>query len=413
MLKLKPHQITAISKLKTGSILCGGVGSGKSITSLAYFYTKECGGTFPGLHDKLTAPKKPKDLYIITTAKKRDSFEWEDECSLFALSRDSDSSISGIKVTVDSWNNLHKYTEVKKAFFIFDEQQASGSGSWVKAFLKVTKSNPWIMLSATPGDTWIDYIPVFVANGFYKNRTEFLRRHVVYNLFSPYPKVDHYVETNVLKKHQASILVEMPFEKGTVPHYQDHILQYDEKLFDDVTKKRWNPFEEKPVRDVAELCSLMRKISFSHSSRVDKIKELLQFHPKQIIFYSYDFELEILRKLGDDLGIPWAEYNGHRHQPIPEGDSWIYLVQYSSGDKGWNCIETNCVIFYSLNYSWRIMTQAAGRIDRLNSPYKNLYYHRLMSDSAIDKAILKILAKKQNFNEKKFVEKEFGWGYTR
>lgn len=412
MISLFPHQEAAISKLKTGSILCGGVGSGKSITSLAYFYSRECKGSLPGTGSEFTEPTEPKDLYIITTAKKRDSLEWESECAYFALSRDRDSSVSGIKVTVDSWNNLHKYTDVKGAFFIFDEQRVVGSGTWVKSFIKVTKTNPWILLSATPGDTWMDYIPVFVANGFYKNRTAFLRQHVAFNLFSPYPKVDHYIETTLLKRHETSLLVEMPYNKKTVPHTVDHILSYDEKLFETVTKKRWNPFEEKPIRDVAELCSLMRKISFSDPSRAEKIRELLAVHRKQIIFYSYDFELEILRKLGDELGIPWAEYNGHKHQPVPEGDSWLYFVQYLSGAEGWNCVETNCIVFYSLNYSWRIMTQAAGRIDRLNTPYVNLYYHRLMSDSAIDKAILRTLDIKEKFNESKFVELVYGWGYT-
>jgi len=406
------HQKIAISQLKTGSILCGGVGSGKSIASLAYFYTKECDGNLPGPNSELTAPKNPKDLYIITTAKKRDSLEWEGDCTYFALSSDRDSSVSGIKVTVDSWNNLHKYMEVKGAFFIFDEQRIVGSGAWVKSFIKITKTNPWILLSATPGDTWLDYIPAFVANGFYKNRTEFLRRHVVYNLFSPYPKVDHYVETTLLDKNKKALLVDMSYEKKTIPHNVDHILKYDLAQFETVTKKRWNPFDEKPIKDVAELCALMRKISFSDPSRADKIKELLSTHPKQIIFYSYNFELEILRKLGDSIGITWAEYNGHKHEPVPEGDSWLYFVQYLSGAEGWNCVETNCIVFYSLHYSWRIMTQAAGRIDRLNTPYANLYYHRLMSDSAIDKAILRILDRKEKFNEAKFVERTFGWGYT-
>jgi hypothetical protein len=412
MFSLFPHQITAISKLKTGSILCGGVGSGKSITSLAYFYTRVCGGSLSDIHINMTAPTTPRDLYIITTANKRDKLEWDSEAALFALSRDRDSSISGIQVTVDSWNNIKKYADVKGAFFIFDEQRVVGSGTWVKSFLETTKYNQWILLSATPADTWLDYIPAFVANGFYKNRTEFLRRHVVYNLFSPYPKVDHYVEVTLLDRHKISILVDMPYEKKTVSHTIDHIMVYDKDVFDTVTKKRWNPFEQKPVRDVAELCTLMRKISFSDPSRIEKIKDLLVVHPRQIVFYNYNFELDILRAFGDSLSIPWAEYNGHKHESVPEGDKWLYFVQYTSGAEGWNCVETNCVVFYSLHYSWRIMTQAAGRIDRLNTGYGNLYYHRLYSESEIDKAYLRVLAKKEKFNETKFVETAFGWGYT-
>ena len=49
------------------------------------------------------------------------------------------------------------------------------------------------------------------------------------------------------------------------------------------------------------------------------------------------------------------------------------------------------------------MAQAAGRIDRLNSPYRDLYYYHLKSRSGIDIAISKALGQKKQFNERKFV----------
>ena len=194
--QLDGNQLLALEQLKSGSILCGGVGSGKSRTSLAYFTVKECKGGLNG-----EPMKDPKNLYIITTAKKRDSKEWEDEFPPFPFDE--------IDICIDSWNNIGKYADVKDSFFIFDEQRLVGSGAWVKAFLKISKSNHWILLSATPGDTWMDYIPVFIANGFYKNRTEFIRRHVVYSRFAKFPKVDHYVETGRLLRLRKSILVNM------------------------------------------------------------------------------------------------------------------------------------------------------------------------------------------------------------
>lgn len=412
MIKLFSHQKKALSKLRTGSILCGGVGSGKSITALAYYYTRECKGKIPDGDNVFTEMKTPKDLYIITTAKKRDSLEWEGDCLYFMLSSDRENSVSGVQVTVDSWNNLDKYVGIKGAFFIFDEQKVSGSGSWVRSFLKVTKLNSWILLSATPGDTWMNYIPVFVANGFYNNRTEFLRRHVVFNLYSPYPKVDHYVEVPLLESHAKALLVEMPVEKKTIRHTENHILDYDKALFETVTKKRWHPYENRPIRDVAELCALMRKVVSIDKSRQEKLKELLAIHAKIIVFYNFNYELDILRQLAVDLKVEVAEYNGYKHQPVPEGENWLYLVQYTSGSEAWNCIETNCIVFYSLNYAYWVMTQAEGRIDRINTPYVNLYYHRFTSDSLIDKSIEATLVKKEVFNERKFVEKTLRWGYT-
>ena len=73
----------------------------------------------------------PKDLYIITTAKKRDTLEWEGELSPFLLSTNPDVNLYQNKVVIDSWNNISKYKDITDAFFIFDEQRVVGSGTWV------------------------------------------------------------------------------------------------------------------------------------------------------------------------------------------------------------------------------------------------------------------------------------------
>ncbi len=387
--QLDGNQLLALEQLKSGSILCGGVGSGKSRTSLAYFTVKECKGGLNG-----EPMKEPKNLYIITTAKKRDSKEWEDEFPPFPFDE--------IDICIDSWNNIGKYAEVKDAFFIFDEQRLVGYGAWVKAFLEISKSNHWILLSATPGDTWMDYIPVFIANGFYRNRTDFVRRHVVYSRFAKFPKVDHYVETGRLLRLRKSILVNMKYLKPTQQHHFQITVGYDRDKYKFVTKERWDIFKDEPLRDMSALCYLLRRIVNTDQQRIDAVKRLISEHPKVIIFYNFDYELEILRELGRELEIPTAEWNGHKHQPIPIGSSWLYLVQYTAGAEGWNCISTNVIIFYSQNYSYKIAVQAAGRIDRRNTPYTDLYYYHIRSNSSIDVAIYQALSRKKNFNERGF-----------
>lgn len=389
----------ALDRLNNGSILCGDTGSGKSLTALAYYFTKENDGKF---EDEYIPMTNPQDLYIITTARKRDTLEWEGELSPFRLSSNSELNLYNNKIVIDSWNNIGKYTEVENAFFIFDEQRVVGYGAWVKAFLKITKSNRWILLSATPGDTWMDYIPVFIANGFYKNKTEFIRRHVVYNRFTRYPKVDKYVDCGRLIKLRKMILVNMRFMKQTKYNKETVIVGYDEKLYKETAKTRWNIYKEKPMRNISEFCQVMRKISNTDESRVQAVKKLIKEHPRSIIFYNYDYELEILRKIGKELCIKTAELNGHKHEDIPDTDSWIYLVQYASGSEAWNCVQTDTIIFFSLSYSWRTMHQSAGRIDRLNTPYSDLYYYYIRSNSPIDLSIEKTLKKKKNFNEKDF-----------
>lgn len=401
IIKLYEHQIKALQKMKNGCILNGGVGSGKSITSLAYYYTLE-GGKIGG--KKHTKMRNPRDLYIITTARKRDTLEWEGELAPFCLSTHPEVNGYSNKVVVDSWNNIRKYEDVKNAFFIFDEQRVVGSGAWVKSFLKITKYNEWILLSGTPGDTWTDYIPVFIANGFYRNRTEFLQEHVVYSRFSKYPKIDRYLNTMRLERLRRNVLVNMDFDRPTTSHHEDVFVKYDISTYKDMMKNRWNIWENKPFKNASELCYSLRKVVNSDESRLVSVLELFEKHPRVIIFYNFDYELELLKSLyyGEDVEV--AEWNGHKHQPIPECESWVYLVQYNAGAEGWNCIKTDTIIFYSQNYSYKVMVQSSGRIDRLNTPYTDLYYYHLKSRSGIDLAISRALKDKKKFNEGKFAK---------
>ena len=400
MIKLYDYQIDAVKRMKNGCILCGGVGSGKSMTSLAYYF-KQQGGQF----EPYRKMQHPRDLIIITTARKRDDLEWNAELANFGLSTHPEANGYSNKVAVDSWNNVKKYKDVVGAFFIFDEQRVVGSGAWVKAFLNIARKNDWILLSATPGDTWGDYIPVFVANGFYKNKTEFIRRHVVFSRFSKYPKVDRYLETGRLIRLRNSILVDMDFKRQTVSHHEDIYVKYDVDKYKAAGKFRWNPFTNEPIRDASGLCYVWRRIVNSDESRQVALLELFEDHSKMIVFYNFNYELDILRGLFDGIeGVTVAEWNGQKHQSVPETKSWAYLVQYTAGAEGWNCVKTDTIVFYSQNYSYKVMQQAAGRIDRLNTPFTDLYYYHLKSRSGIDLAISKALREKRNFNERKYVE---------
>ena len=397
---LRDYQMNAVHEMQDGCILNGGVGSGKSRTGLYYYFSQ-----YGGVKDPEYIPMiNPPDLYIITTARKRDVKEWEAEMLPFLLTPDPNVSYYNNKVTIDSWNNIQKYSAIKDAFFIFDEDRVTGNGAWVKAFLKIAKNNRWIILSATPGDTWMDYIPVFVANGFYKNRTEFCREHVVYSRFSKYPKVDRYINTGRLIRLRNKILVDMDFKRETVAHHEDIYVRYDTGMYKDVAKTRWDPYKDEPIQNASGLCYIWRKIVNSDVSRQVALLELFEKHPRMIVFYNFDYELNILKGLYYGPDVEVAEWNGHKHQPIPDGESWVYLVQYTAGAEGWNCIKTDTIVFFSQNYSYKIMQQSAGRIDRLNTPFRDLYYYHLKSRSGIDLAISKALKEKRNFNETRFAK---------
>lgn len=398
---LKEHQLDAVKRMKNGCILNGGVGSGKSRTGIAYYFLKNGGKLEPKFEpiDDTNA----QDLYIITTAHKRDLREWELELVPFLLGPDEDSRIGDVKIVIDSWNNIIKYKDVENAFFIFDEQRLVGNGTWVKTFYKIAKHNEWILLSATPGDTWSDYIPVFVANGFYKNKTQFLNEHAIYSRFSRYPKIDRYVGLKRLVRLRDSILIDMDFDRKTTSHHIDIFVDYPSSMYKWIMRERKDIETKEPLRNASELCYLLRKVVNSDPSRIDSIIDICKEKEKVIIFYNFDYELDILKSIPYGPLVEVAEWNGHKHQEIPESDKWVYLVQYTAGCEGWNSTQTDTVIFYSQNYSYKVMVQACGRIDRLTTPFTDLYYYHLKSHSPIDIAITRALSNKKKFNEGKFI----------
>ena len=392
---LRKHQWDALEKLSNGKILYGGVGSGKSITAIAYYWVNILGGTLIPFDTGINSTP----LVIITTALKRDSLEWDGELSRFGLHK-------GIQdISIDSWNNISKYEKRKDCFFIFDEQHIVGSGAWVKGFLKIAAANEWILLTATPGDTWMDYVPVFIANGFYKNRSDFYRQHVVFSRFTKYPKVDRYLDTRKLARYRNQILVSMPYEKHTTRHVLEVPVEYDRKLYERIKRKRFNVYTHAPVKDAGELCRVLRRCASDDDRRIDALEEILAENKRVILFYNYNYELQKLEERFEERNdLIFAERNGKRHDPVPKGERWLYVIQYSSGHDGWNCTSTNCVVLFSPTYSYRVDEQAQGRIDRLNTRYMDLYYYRLVAKGSIEDSILDSVKRKEIFNERGYVD---------
>lgn len=401
---LYDYQLEAVKNMRNGCILNGGVGSGKSRTGLYYYFSEQGGSYIP----EFIPAKNPRDLYIITTAMKRDSKEWIGELANFSMSPNPECNYYNNKIVIDSWNNIKKYADVHGAFFIFDEDRITGKGAWVKTFLDITRKNKWIVLSATPGDNWEQYIPIFVANGFYKNRSEFCREHIVYSRYcTKFPKIEKFIGTGTLIRHRNEILVDMDFNRPTEHHHIDVHCEYDIPKYKELMKTRWDPYKDEPITQASSLCYALRRIVNEDESRQTALLDIVADNERTIVFYSYDYELDILRNLGymnDGDAVEVAEWNGHKHQPIPNKKKWVYLVQYTSGCEGWNCIATNTMVFYSQQYSYKVLNQACGRIDRLNTKYVDLYYYHLKSTAPIDWAISKAISEKKTFNENKYFD---------
>lgn len=406
MIDLDIGQVEAINKLQVGNILSGKVGSGKTRTSLAYYYTKILDGSvqyrlndgdeFISIESEDRYPAYEIPLYVITTAKKRDSFDWEREAIDFCIQ----------DITVDSWNNIGKYKDVKNAFFIFDEQRlVSSDGKWSTIFLKITQHNQWILLSATPGDKWEDYFTIFKANHFYRTLTEFKREHLVYQPYVTYPHVIGYMGERKLKYYRDKILVDIPVKHITRRHEENLEATYDKDLYSYVGMRRKHPVTGERLSTAATLCNALRYVVNSDPSRAAQVKHVVRHHEKLIIFYNFNYELDILRGIDYPKGTAVAEWNGHKHEPIPNTTRWVYLVQYTSGCEGWNCTETNAILFYSQTYSYKTLEQSEGRIDRRNTEFDTLYYYHIVSRAPIDLSISRALKNKKRFNASAFAKK--------
>lgn len=370
-IKLYDYQVDTIYRLKTGKILCGKVGSGKTLTALGfYFMNYTC------------------DLIVITTAKKRDSHDWEEEAKKIGIDH----------ILVDSWNNIKKYSSRAGCFFIFDEQKVSTFGSWAKSFIRIAKNNKWLLLSATPGDTWSDYISVFVANGFYKNKSDFIRQHVEYDRFAKYPKIRAYHNQGKLIKFRNKIVVTMDGEKKTKRRRVYFRCGYDKETYLKSLKNRWNYYEDIPIENATQMTQLARKIVAISDERKEKAKSIFLEHEKVICFYNYNYELDILESICKEINKPYSQWNGKKHEDILDTPEWVYIVQYNASE-AWNCITTDAMLFYSPNYSYKVMEQAEGRIDRANTKFKVLWYYYLLSYSSIDESVLRALKNKKKFNE--------------
>lgn len=398
--KIKPYQQDAVDRMHNGCLLNTGTGSGKSFMSILYYWTKVCDGVYTD--DEFKPMKNPRPLLIITTPKKRDEKEWDKDLAPFLLSSDDNlNSWSDVaKVTIDSWNNIKKYVNYIGHFVIFDENCLASWGTWTKSFLKIAKKNRWILLTATSGDSWTDWLPVFIANGYFKNKTEFRNNHVEYNPYTRYPSIKAYHNVGKLIKYRNEIVVKVKVPHDAIQIHKDILCEYDSDAEKMCLRKRWNPFEDRPLRDATEMAVVMRRIAFSDVSRIETVYKLhTEKHPRIIIFYDYNFELDALIEMCEEYGFNYAQWNGHKHESIPDTNHWLYLVQYTAGNSAWNCTTCSTMIFFNNNYSYKKMTQAAGRIDRMNTPFKELYYYHLTSNSFIDKRIKSSLKQKKDFNE--------------
>lgn len=377
MIELYPYQRKAVDRLHNGSVLCGKVGSGKSLTGLFYYMENHIN----------------KPLYIITVAKKRNDREWH-----------RDFEALGIDGVVDSWNNIEKYTDVKDAFFIFDEQRAIGYGKWGMAFIHIARKNNWIMLTATPGDVWMDWMCIFIANNFYRNKTDFVDQHVEYNPYSKFPQIRRYHKTDKLERFRKYLAVPMQDFRTTNLHRKYINADFDKGLYQTVVKTRFNPYTEEPIMNASEFTQVLRRIINTSERRRIHAKQEIMTRDKVIVFYNYTYELDILKEICQELDRAYYQWNGQKHEAIPDAETWVYLVQYTAGAEGWNCITTDTILFYSLNYSYRIMEQSEGRINRVNTSFKDLYYVYLKSPASIDDAIERSIRSKKKFNERNWVE---------
>ena len=124
-----------------------------------------------------------------------------------------------------------------------------------------------------------------------------------------------------------------------------------------------------------------------------------------IVFYSFNCELDAIRKICTDAGRPIAEVNGSTKDltAYDENHDSVTLVQYQAGAMGLNLQKANIIVYFTPPVSSELYEQSKKRIHRIGQS-RPCFYYRLICENSIEGRIYETLEKRQDFTEKLFLK---------
>lgn len=396
MPELYAFQKKAITELQQPDkhICIAGCGAGKGSIALHWLKTTN----------------KKKWLFI-TTASKRDSKDVENEMvmwfgkeSLSSYSLEVISWAALAKWTITNWNSLEDYA------FVFDEvacAKAGVSSNRGRAFIQIAKQTDcWTGYTATPGDRWEDFQAYFVAAGYVKNKTAFMREFCQVQTFKGYPEIVGYYDEHILKAYWKRLTVcpdtqamldELPAEQHKTYHFKPS------PTYKRFLKERLDE-DGNFIDTVMGYCHYCRRLCLT-AEKLQWVSDYLSgLGTNAVFFYNYIAEGEELEKVAKKAlpkGAKVWRIDG-KHHDIPTADTIgkydIVLAQYASGSESLNLQFMNHMVFVSPNYSYTTSIQARGRIKRIGQK-QNMFFWYLVCDGTIETDVYACLRGKSDFAE--------------
>lgn len=383
-----------LNSIEENYIIAADTGTGKTMMAIHHYLKHNTG----------------EPLLILAPPQKIKEGGWQRELDFVA-------SHYNIEIPYDiiSYGVLSKrWKEYKDWFLVMDECHyvKNPTSQRGKAAINLTKqSTNFLLLSATPSSNgWGDTIAYMIMFGYYKNKTQFLKEHAVYNRIDygngPVNVVSDYRDQEKLQKLYQSFSIKLAkedcldlpplvFEKVHFkPSKEYNIIKKDrvlgEELFDNISK-------------------LQHGLRF-YANQADKLKytEMLLEGTEEnvIIFYNYKQENEELKKIAKKLKKKVFEVSGSKTN-LPDKEKWtslknsVTIVQYQAGAAGIELQYANIVIFHTPTYSYQDYEQALGRAYR-NGQTKKVTVYQYITKNTIETSIYQALAAKKDFTEELF-----------
>ncbi|WP_368076685.1 SNF2-related protein [Clostridium tyrobutyricum] len=154
----------------------------------------------------------------------------------------------------------------------------------------------------------------------------------------------------------------------------------------------------------------LRQLSSQYNkNKVNQLKDILEStEDRIIIFYNFNKELEIIKKLCEKLDKPISIING----AVKDLDNFnqynnsITLVQYQAGAMGHNLQKSNKIIYFSLPLQSELFEQSKKRIHRIGQE-KTCFYWYLITQNSIEEQIYQTLKERRDYTNKLFEESDF------
>ena len=285
-------------------------------------------------------------------------------------------------------------------------------------FILSLKPSHTILLSGTPTDGKYEFLySQLRLLGWKITKTAYYNRYIKTELRSyggpMFRVVTGYKNVSELKAKlkeygavfaKAEEVIKLP-EKKFIKEYSTVSSDYKKFMKDRVIK-----IDDKELTGDSTLSKRLYARMLCSAYSKDKIARLIDLvnstSDRVIIFYNFNTELEVLRKVLFDRPISIVNGQVKDLKEYENNDNSVTLIQYQAGAMGLNLQKANRIIYFSLPERSELFEQSKARICRIGQE-KQCYYHIMMCHKSVEEKIYECLLMRKDYTDELF-RKEFG-----